>query len=111
MEALLYFGGTILATIVVTVLLCRYQLSHKKLIKFDTVFVGTLIANMIVFISFGFYEEGLALFTREVWTSGKGSFESGLVVLGVITIVCILPALGVAVYHERRSKRNEKHLV
>ena len=55
-------------------------------------------------MSLGIYEEGWHIFTREAWTGGKGGLEAALVVLGVITTFCVLPALGVAVYFQRRSK-------
>jgi hypothetical protein len=107
-DSLLIFGGPILVTLVVAVLLCRYRYSHKKRIGFGTVVASAVIANVAVFMSVAFYEEGWHLFTREAWTGGKGGWEAGLFVLGIITVMCILPALGVAVYYERRSRRDTK---
>ena len=69
-----------------------------------------MIANLGVFLGLGIYEEGWHIFTPEAWTGGKGGLGSALVVLTVITLFCLLPALGVAVYYQSRSKRDETHL-
>jgi hypothetical protein len=111
LEPLLYFGGTILATVVVAVLLCHYRVAHQKRISWGTVFSSSVIANVSIFLGMGIYEEGWHIFTREAWTGGKGGLDQVLFVLGVIIILCILPALGVTVYYQRRTNRNEKHVV
>jgi hypothetical protein len=111
LETLLYFGGTLLATAVVAVLLCHYRFAHQKRISWGTVFSSSVIANVSVFLGMGIYEEGWHIFTREAWSGGKGGLGEVFVVLGIIIILCLLPALGVAVYYQRRSKRNEKAVV
>ena len=108
METLLYFCGTLLATFVVAVLLCRYRYNHKKRIWFGTVIASAVVANIAVFISLAFYEVGWRFFTREAWTGGKDDLGAIFVVLGIITVICILPALGVAVYFNRRGERDAK---
>jgi len=70
-----------------------------------------VIANVGAFLGLGFYEEGWHLFTRETWTGGKGGLAGALAVLGVIAVFSLSPALGVAVYYQRRCKRDEKNLV
>src|SRR6266404_1174728 len=99
LEPLLYFGGTVFATIVVTAVVCRFQLAHSKPISYDALILCPVVANMIVFGSFAFYEEGWEIFTRDAWSGGKDDFGSVLFVLAVMTALCILPALGVAVYY------------
>ena len=111
LEPLLYFGGTILVTMAVAVLICHYRSAHQKRISWGTVFTSSLIANVSIFLGLAVYEEGWHIFTREAWTGGKGGLDQALFVLGVITILCLLPALGVAVYYQRRCKRDEKHVV
>ena len=106
LEPTLYFAGTIFVTFIVSILICRYCVAHQRRISFGTVLASAVIANVTIFMSLGFYEEGWHIFTREAWTGGKGGLEAALVVLGIITIMCMLPALSVAVYYERRSKRN-----
>src|SRR5437773_9647819 len=110
LEPLIYFGGTILATVVVAVLLCHYRTARQQRISYGTLIASSVIANASVFLGMGIYEEGWRIFTRDAWTGGKGGLSGVLVVWAIITIFCLLPALGVAVYYQRRSKRDEKHV-
>ncbi len=111
LEPILYFTGTILATLIVAVLLCRYHMNHQRRVSWGTVVASSVIANAAVFIGMELYEEGWNLFTREAWTEPKGGWIGIVIVLGVISVLCVLPALGVAVYYQRRSKRDETHVV
>lgn len=111
LEPLLYFGGTIIATVIVAALVCHYRVSHQRQVSWGTVLVSTVVANFAVFFGLGFYEEGFRLFRREAWTGGKGGLFEAVIVVGVITILCVLPALGVAVYYQRRSKRGKGRMV
>ena len=107
----LYFGGTMLATVIAAIALCRYRVAHKKRISYGTLLASSVVANVSVFLGMGIYEEGWHIFTREAWTGGKGGLAGTLFVLAVLTIFCLLPALVVAVCYEWRSKRNEKRAV
>jgi hypothetical protein len=111
LEPLLYFGATVLATVTVALLVCRYRSARQKRISWGTVFMSSLAANASVFFGLGIYEEGWDTFTLEAWSGGKGGLAGLFVVLGVITVLCLLPALGVAIYYQRRSKRDEKQTV
>src|SRR5437016_3320931 len=111
LEPALYFAGVMLATLVVAVRLCHYRAARQKRISWGTVFSSSVIANVSVFLGMGIYEEGWHIFSREAWTGGKGGLAQVLFVLAIIIIFCLLPALGVAIYYQRRSKRDEKHLV
>jgi len=106
----LYFGGTILTTIVVAIILCRYRASRQKQVSYGTLIASSAIANASVFLGLGIYAAGWRIFTREAWTGGKLGLLGVLVVWGSTTIFCLLPALGVAVYYQRRRKRDEKHV-
>src|SRR5438067_13877405 len=98
LEPLLYFAGTILATAVVAVLFCHYRFARHKWISWGTVVTSSLVTNVCIFLGMGIYEEGWRIFTREAWTGGKGGLGLVFFVLGIITIFCLLPALGVAVF-------------
>ena len=111
LEPLLYFCGTMLATLAVAVVVCRYLASHGKQVSWGAVLASSIIANVGVFLGFGFYEEGLHLFTSEAWVGGKGGLGEVFIVVGVLTAFCILPALGVAVYFQRRAQTREKHTI
>src|ERR1043165_5412256 len=110
--AFYYFAGAILMTLIITVVFCR----KKKRAFFLTGLVGDLIANAVWFIVFflsaRIYAEGWHVFTREAWASGGshglGSVMTDAMIFIIVgTVVCVLPALGVAYYFERQSKKNE----
>ncbi len=116
--ALYYFAGAVLATLIVTVLLCRHRLAQKKKSFFVTALGITLITNAVllaaVYLAGRFYSEGWHVFTLEAWRSDNGSGRSledavsACMVFTVVgTLICVFPALGVAYYYERRSKKNE----
>jgi hypothetical protein len=108
LEPTLYFAGTILGTLAVSILICRYRAARRMRIGFGSVLASAVIANVVVMLAFGFYEVGWDIFTADAWTGGKGGLDAALFVLGVITVMCVLPALGVAVYYERQSKKHER---
>lgn len=116
--ALYYFAGVILVTLVVTVLLCRHRLAQKKKSFFATALGVTVITNAVLFVVIylvgRFYSERWHVFTLEAWRSDNGSGRSlesavsdGMIFVVVGALICVLPALGVAYYYERRSNKNE----
>jgi hypothetical protein len=107
LDILLVFGIPMLMTIPVTALLCRYRIARKKRASWGTLLVSPVIANMVFFLSWSFYRMGWHLFTREAWTNGKGGLVPVFFGLGFIALMCVLPALGVVVYYQQQSKRDE----
>ena len=116
--ALYYFAGTVLVTLVVTALLCRHRIAQKKKSFFATALAITVITNAVLFAAIyvvgRFYAEGWHVFTLEAWRIDTGrlhnldsAMSAGMIFIVVGTLICILPALGVAYYYERRSKKNE----
>ena len=109
-----FFAVTVLATFALTILFCRQRLAKKKKSFYAAVLFITTSVNII--FSFGMmivgriYAEGLRVFSSEAW-QGLHSFASlmfDVMLLGFFGILfCILPALVVAYYYEKRSKRNE----
>ena len=84
---LLYFGGTILATLIVATLICHYRIAHQKQVSWGAVFASSAIANAVVLISLAFYEAGWHLFTRYAWSEPKGGWAGLIIVLGIITMI------------------------
>ena len=107
-ETTLFFGGLMLATFVVAVLLCRYRAARHKRISWGTVLSSSVVANVSIFLGMAIYEEGWHIFSREAWTGGKGGLPGALFVLTLIIIICLLPALAVAIYYQKRSKSDDK---
>jgi len=119
--ALYYFAGVILVTLVVTVLLCRHRLAQQKKSFFASALGITLTTNTVLFVAIylvgRFYSEGWHVFTLQAWRSDNGSGHSldsavseGMIFIVVGTLICVLPALGVAYYYERQSKKDETPL-
>jgi hypothetical protein len=109
MQLLAYFGGTVLATIAFTTLVCRYRTARKKRISYGTLLASPLIANVIVFITLGGLIFGWKFFAPNFWI-GNWAMGAALPVIIFITILCILPALGVVVYCQKRRKKDEKRV-
>jgi len=102
---LIVFVFPMLATIPVTALLCRYRTAHKKPVSYGTTFAGACIIPLLLFL---FFTAAILL------SSNDGKAPTPLLFLqlfGFVACVCVLPALGVVMYYQRRSKRDEKPVV
>ena len=117
--ALYYFVGVILVTLVVTTLVLCRRIARKQRSFFLAALATTVFANAICFIAIYlagmFYTEGWHVFTSDAWRSDNGrltNLESAISEAMIFTVVgsliCILPAFGVAYYYDKQSKRNEK---
>ena len=112
--ALYYFAGAILVTLIGSALLCRRRLARGKRSFFIAALATDLIANSLWFVVFFFsgriYADGWHVFTREAWAPdsphslGSSLFDAGLLII-VGSLICMLPALGLAFYYEMRSKK------
>jgi hypothetical protein len=109
MQLLAYLGGTVLATIAVTILFCRYRTARKKRISYGTLLVSPLIANVVVFITLGGLIFGWQFFAPNFWI-GNWAMGAALGVVILTTILCILPAILVVVYYQKRRKKDEKRV-
>jgi ACR3 family arsenite efflux pump ArsB len=92
-----------LVTIPVTAFLCRYRLARKKRVSYGTMFSGAFIIGLFLAVVATCMEP-------DIWWSHehKGSPEDFVVMLIFIATLCLLPALFVVVYYQRRGKRDEK---
>jgi hypothetical protein len=99
---LLVFIVPMLATIPVVAILCRYRIARKKRVSYGTMFAGASIIPLLLAIV-------VTCFEPDVWWSHehKSSPEDFLVMLIFIATMCVLPALAVSVYYQRKNKRNE----
>jgi|SRR6266436_9721918 hypothetical protein len=102
-----YLAGSMVSTLVVTVLLCRYRLKHRKPISLSTLALSTMIGNLLSFIVVLFCQEGWHIFTAAAWSSPKGGWGLVVILLGFIAAFSALPALAITVYYHRLSERNE----
>jgi len=114
--AIYFFVGAILLTSITTALLCRNLIARKKRAFYLAGLIGALLGNTICFVMFflagKIYSERWHIFTSEAWTSGNehglaSMMADGMIFVVVGSLFCILPALGVAFYYARQSKKNE----
>ena len=110
---ILYLVGAVLTTLVVTILFCRYRLAKRKKSFFLIAIACAVLANTILFFAMillgQIYVNGLHILSSKAWT-GLHSFESilfdAMIFVGIGTSFCVIPALVVAFYFERRSRFN-----
>ena len=99
-----YLGGTVLATVIVTTVVCRWRSALKKKISFGTVLGSSLIANAVVLAFFGTFMVGWDFLTPDFWR-GNWALGAVLPVVMIAAVMCILPALGIVVFYRKRSKK------
>lgn len=101
---------TSVATIVTTSLLCRFWISRKKLASYGTLLGVPFSFSLLVCWGQYFYYNGWSIFTAHYWNDKyKGGLDERLFDMGLIGAICILPAISVVAYYQRRGKRREQH--
>ena len=104
MEKIIAFLIPMMATIPLTVLLCRIRIARKLRISFGTVFFSALV---VTFFWLGFATQG-DIYTVSFWqgsTPKPPDRPLMLKVIALMVIMCALPALGVVHYYQRRIKK------
>lgn len=102
-----YLAESMLATLVVTVLLCRHHLKHHKAISWVTLATSTIIGNLLAFITVLSCQEGWHVFSAQAWSRSVGQWLLLGVLFGFVALFSALPALLVTVYYHRRAERAE----
>lgn len=106
MEKIIAFAVPILATIPVTILLCRVRAARKHRSSFGTVLLSAFV---VTFIWLGFMTDG-DVYTVGYWHGVRGKppdRELMLKVVAFMILTCALPALGVVHYFQKRTKKDE----
>jgi O-antigen/teichoic acid export membrane protein len=99
----LFFGIPMVATIPVTMFLCRRRLARQKRISYGTMFASALcVPFAMAFIA--------TCFEPDIWFTREHKNDPSVwpVMLFFMVAMCVLPALGVVVYYQRRKKRDER---
>jgi len=105
--AMAIFGAIpVVATIIATRRLCRYQIARKRRVSYGTIPIGACCVPVLLAIA-------LTLFDPEGWfLRTKGSSPQGiLVVLAIILAICIPPALAVVVHYRKQGNSDETTVV
>jgi hypothetical protein len=106
MGIILSFLLPMLATIPLAAMICRIRIARKKPISYGTLIMSACcIPLLIAFIA--------TCIQPDIWWSREHKMtpEIFLTMLGYIAAICVLPALGVVVYYQRQTKRDEKRVV
>ena|ERR1035438_4735359 len=97
-----------IATIVGTLLLCRFLIKRKRVPSYGTLFGVPLTCACLLWIGPYFLEACLHnawyLFTPDFWRHGRGGFADLYYPIGIIWATCILPAAAIVVYCQGRCK-------
>jgi hypothetical protein len=111
MEPLIFLGFAVLLTVPCTALACRHRIARKQRTSYGTMFAGAAVATVITFLCAFAYAAGWDLFSRQFWIDEftiphKDPPGTIWIVLGFVTLICVLPALGVIVYYQARKKHD-----
>jgi hypothetical protein len=98
----LFFAVPMLATIPVAVFLCHRRFVQQRGISYGTMFTAASCVPFLLAVVATCIEPSM-WWSRE----GKNVPELWLVMLLFMAAMCVLPALCVAVYYQRRKKRDE----
>ena len=107
---IIVFVAPVLASLPVAALLCRYRVSHKKRVSYETIIGTALLITLVWLVVFS---EGRC-FKAAFWSmdaTSKLSVGWGLSwtlrILGFIASICSLSALGVVAYYQKKNKKHE----
>jgi cytochrome c biogenesis protein CcdA len=94
-----------LVTVAVTAVLCRQRLTRHKSVSYVTILIGAAVVPLWL----AFF---VTLIQPDVWSrQHKSSPQQFLALLGLLWLLCTLPALGVVLRYKRRSRKNETSTV
>ncbi len=113
-----YFGGRwawslphiLLCTpmaVLATFLLCDFRSAHKKPLSYGTLLAGPFGSTLLVSMCVRIYYDGWSVVTAGYWHDDKGGLYGLLVGVVVVGSVCVLSAIPIVVYFQRRSKIDE----
>ena len=90
-------------TILVTAVIGWYRVARKKPVSYGTAWAGAL--------SFPIIATSWLMLRPEFWSDKSVGLMGLIVSLGLVTGVCMLPALVIVYICQRRKKHHERHMV
>jgi hypothetical protein len=101
MGIVLFFLLPMLATIPVAGMICRIRVAHQKRVSYGTMFASACCVPLVLALA-------VSCISPDIWSrEGKNVPELWLVMLAFLVAMCVLPALFVVLYYQRRSKKDE----
>jgi hypothetical protein len=105
----------VIAAVVLTAVICRRRLAFKKLVSIGTILAGAFIPATILTGFYPCFEDGLTAFSDGYWAhlkvGGSVPWLFIFVIWAITFFFCILAALGVVVYYQKRNKSDETGVV
>lgn len=111
-----YFAIPCLLTLIVTIFLCHWRMARRNPFFFVTAVTAAILVNLVFWLAWflvvQFQRYGWGVFTAEAWRWRPGMKNGmasalfwGRLAVELSSLICILPALVVAWYYERRHKK------
>jgi hypothetical protein len=95
----------VLMSSVVTGFYCRTQIASCRSIGRGTILACPFLSSLAVILSCSMGVEGLNVFTIGYWSGYRLGPQFMFNIYGLLFAVCGVPALGVAVYYMRQSRK------
>lgn len=110
MTSLLYLSFVLLVAILCTALICHWRIARQRRVSVGTLLAGAFCAAIVSDVLLVLFDAGLAGFTRDYWARqkvGGGIPYLFFFIYWVFTVIpCIVAALAVVIYYQKRSKRD-----
>jgi uncharacterized membrane protein len=94
------------ATVPATAFFCRYRISRKKRVSCGTLFLGAFVVPFVSVVV-GSCTELVSWRMHVHKVSLHDYFVSQVFTMVSVMLLCVLPALCVVVYYQRKKKRDE----
>jgi len=104
-EALPYVLLVSVATMIGTVLLSRYWISHKSAPSYGSIFLCPSVCTFLLCFGALFYDAcrngEWYVFTWSYWEQAKGGFAALIIPFAAFWFVCLFPAASVVIYFQK----------
>jgi O-antigen/teichoic acid export membrane protein len=100
MGIILFFAIPMMATIPVAMFLCRYRVARSRRISYGTMFAAASCIPFLLAIV-------ATCFEPDIWWTHENKNDPGVwpVMLFFMVAMCVLPALLVALYYQKRGRK------
>ena len=96
----------VLMSSVVTGFYCRTRIASHNRIGLGSILVCPFLASLAVILSSSVGVEGMSVFTSGYWSGYRLGPKFMFDIYGLLFAMCVVPALGVAVYHMWQSGKS-----
>ena len=101
------FGFFMALTVPVTAALCRFRLAHRLRVSYGTVVIGAFIVALIFFVCLFPSQYSYNSHHDEHHKWDPDWFPYLVRLSGFVAVICLLPALAVVAYYQRRRSGSQ----